>query len=161
MIEIVARLFARGAPVLSPASSRDARAMAALHGVSFHRGWSDGEFERLLFDRNAVGHRATVGRSVVGFILSRIGGQEAEILSIAVASSRRGKGLAKQLLDLNLRRLAGLGVRAVFLEVGDDNEPALRLYRRAGFREVGRREGYYRDRAGKASTALVLRRDLV
>jgi ribosomal-protein-alanine N-acetyltransferase len=52
-------------------------------------------------------------------------------------------------------------VRAVFLEVGDDNVPALRLYRRAGFREVGRREGYYRDQAGKASTALVLRRDLV
>ena len=99
--------------------------MAALHGASFHRGWSDGEFERLLFDRNAVGHRATVGRSLVGFILSRIAGQEAEILSIAVASSRRGRGLAKQLLDLNLRRLAGLGVRAVFLEVGDDNEPAL------------------------------------
>jgi ribosomal-protein-alanine N-acetyltransferase len=78
-----------------------------------------------------------------------------------VTSSRRGRGLAKQLLDLNLRRLAGLGVRAVFLEVGDDNVPALRLYRRAGFREVGRREGYYRDQAGKASTALVLRRDLV
>jgi ribosomal-protein-alanine N-acetyltransferase len=161
MIEIVARLFARGAPVLSPASSRDARAMAALHGASFHRGWSDGEFERLLFDRNAVAHRATVGHSLVGFILSRIAGQEAEILSIAVTSSRRGRGLAKQLLDLNLRRLAGLGVRAVFLEVGDDNVPALRLYRRAGFREVGRREGYYRDQAGKASTALVLRRDLV
>jgi [ribosomal protein S18]-alanine N-acetyltransferase len=161
MIEIVARLFARGAPVLSPASSRDAREMAALHGASFHRGWSDGEFERLLFDRNAVAHRATVGHSLVGFILSRIAGREAEILSIAVASSRRGKGLAKQLLDLNLRRLAGLGVRAVFLEVGDDNVPALRLYRRAGFREVGRRQGYYRDQAGKASTALVLRRDLV
>jgi ribosomal-protein-alanine N-acetyltransferase len=161
MIEIVARLFARGAPVLSPASSRDARAMAELHGASFHRGWSDGEFERLLFDRNAVGHRATVGRNLVGFILSRIAGQEAEILSIAVASSRRRKGLAKQLLDLNLRRLAGLGVRAVFLEVGDDNVPALRLYRRAGFREVGRRAGYYRDQAGKASTALVLRRDLL
>jgi ribosomal-protein-alanine N-acetyltransferase len=160
MIEIVARLFARAAPVLSPASPRDARAMAALHGASFHRGWSDGEFERLLFDRNAIADRATVGRSLVGFILSRIAGQEAEILSIAVASSRRGKGLAKQLLDLNLRRLAGLGVRAVFLEVGDDNVPALRLYRRAGFREVGRRQGYYRDQAGKASTALVLRRDL-
>ena len=34
--------------------------------------------------------------------------------------------------------------------------PACRLYRRAGFREVGRRQGYYEDGA----TALVLRRDL-
>ena len=53
------------------------------------------------------------------------------------------------MLDLHLRRLAGLGVRAVFLEVGEDNVPARRLYRRAGFREVGRREGYYPGQAGE------------
>jgi len=97
-----------------------------------------------------------VGHSLAGFILSRIAADEAEILSVAVAASRRGKGLARQLLDLNLRRLAGLGARTVFLEVDEGNEPARRLYRRAGFREVGRREGYFP--AGKA--ALILRRDL-
>ncbi len=130
-------------PVLSEAGPRDARALAALHGASFHRGWSDGEFERLLFDRNVVAHRATVGRSLVGFILSRLVLDEAEILSVAVAASRRGRGLARRLLDLHLRRLAGLGARTVFLEVDEGNVPARRLYRRAGFRDVGRREGYY------------------
>jgi [ribosomal protein S18]-alanine N-acetyltransferase len=159
MIEIVRSLFSRGAPVLSEASARDARALAVLHAASFHRGWSDGEFEQLLFDRNVVAHRATVGRNLVGFILSRIALDEAEILSVAVASSRRGKGLARRLLDLHLRRLAGLGARTVFLEVDEGNEPARRLYRRAGFREVGRREGYYPP--GKGAAALVLRRDLV
>jgi ribosomal-protein-alanine N-acetyltransferase len=85
---------------------------------------------------------------------------EAEILSVAVAAaSRRGKGLARQLLDLHLRRLAGLGARTVFLEVDEGNQPARRLYRRAGFREVGRRSGYYP--AGQGSAALILRRDLV
>jgi ribosomal-protein-alanine N-acetyltransferase len=48
----------------------------------------------------------------------------------------------------------------VFLEVDEDNEPARRLYRRAGFREVGRRPGYYPQAGGNAATALVLRRDL-
>jgi [ribosomal protein S18]-alanine N-acetyltransferase len=52
--------------------------------------------------------------------------------------------------------LAGLGARTVFLEVGEQNTPACRLYRRAGFREVGRRQGYY----DSGATALVLRRDL-
>ena len=158
MIEIVRRLFARGEPVLAQAAARDAAAIAALHGASFHRGWSDGEFEHLLFDRNIVAHRASVGRGLVGFILTRIVAEEAEILSIAVASSRRGKGLARQLLDLNLRRIAGLGARTVFLEVDEGNVPARRLYQRAGFREVGRREGYYP--AGQGTAALVLRRDL-
>ena len=157
MIGIITRLFAREATV-SQAGSADARALAALHASSFHRGWSEDEFERLLSDRHVVAHRATAGTALAGFILSRIVQDEAEILSIAVASARRGRGLARQLLDINLRRLAALGARSLFLEVGEDNISARRLYRRAGFQEVGRRERYYAPEHGAA--ALVLRRDL-
>ena len=158
MIGLIARVFARSEPILSEAGPRDAAAIARLHGASFHRGWSDGEIERMLLDRHVLAHRAMSGRSLTGFILSRLVADEAEILSVAVAAARRGKGLARRLLDLHLRRLAGMGARTVFLEVEEGNQPALRLYRRAGFREIGRREGYYRDSKGAA--ALVLRRDL-
>jgi ribosomal-protein-alanine N-acetyltransferase len=161
MIEFVARLLARGEPALSEAGPRDASAMAKLHAASFQRGWSDGEFERLLFEKDVVAHRAMVGRTIAGFILSRMAAGEAEILSVAVAAARRGRGLAGALLNLHMRRLAGLGVRAIFLEVDEDNIPARRLYDRAGFREVGRRPGYYQQASGNAATALVLRRDLV
>jgi [ribosomal protein S18]-alanine N-acetyltransferase len=153
----LARLFARGAPALSPASVRDAASLAALHAASFSRGWSEHEFEGLLTDPAVAVDRATTGRRNVGFILSRRAADEAEILSVAVARAWQGRGLARRLLDLHLRRLAGFGLRSVFLEVAEDNIPALRLYARAGFREVGRRTGYYAG--GKA--ALVLRRDLV
>jgi ribosomal-protein-alanine N-acetyltransferase len=158
MIALLSRLLARGEPALSEAGAADAQALAALHGAAFHRGWNDGEFERLLADRNIVAHRATVGRDVVGFIMARLARDEAEILSIAVVAHRRGKGLARALLDLNLRRLANLGARTVFLEVDEGNLPARRLYCRAGFREVGRREAYYTAEGGAA--ALILRRDL-
>jgi ribosomal-protein-alanine N-acetyltransferase len=160
MIGFISRLFARGEPVLSEARPRDTAAIAALHGASFHRGWSDGEIESLLVDRSVLAHRATIGRSLAGFILSRLVAGEAEILSVAVASARRGKGLARRMLDMHLRRLAALGTRAVFLEVDEDNVSARRLYARAGFREVGRRAAYYQDRPGKSAAALVLRRDL-
>ena len=161
MIGMLARLFARGEPALSEATPHDAVAIAKLHAASFRQGWSDGEIERLLLDRNIVAHRGTIGRTLAGFILSRLAADEAEILSVAVASSRRGRGLARALLNLHMRRLAGLGARAVFLEVDEDNEPARRLYRRAGFREVGRRPGYYQQGRDHAATALLLRRDLV
>ena len=105
--------------------------------ASFNRGWSDGEIERLLRDRNTVAHRAMSGGTLQGFILSRMVSGEAEILSVATAPARRGRGTARAMLNLHLRRLAGLGVGAVFLEVEENNEPALRLYRRAGFRQVG------------------------
>jgi ribosomal-protein-alanine N-acetyltransferase len=160
MIDFIRKLFARAKPALSAASPRDASAIAKLHGASFHRGWSDGEIENMLLDRAVVADRITVGRRLVGFILSRVVTNEAEILSVAVASPWRGGGLARRLLDLHLRRLAGAAVRAVFLEVDEENEPARKLYRRAGFREVGRRQAYYRTAADTASAALVLRRDL-
>jgi ribosomal-protein-alanine N-acetyltransferase len=154
-----ARWFTRSEPVLSEAGLRDAPALAALHANSFRRGWSDGEFEQLLGERNVLCHRATSGHALAGFILSRIAADEAEILSVAVASRWRGRGLARRLLDLHLRRLAGLGARTVFLEVDEVNEPARKLYRRAGFREVGRRQSYYQQQSG-TTAALVLRRDL-
>lgn len=160
MMQWLTRLFGGGEPSLSQAGPRDAAAIAALHEASFQRGWSDGEVERLLMERNVLAHRIIIGRTLVGFILSRIAADEAEILSVAVTSARRGRGLARSLLNLHLGRLAGLGARAVFLEVGEDNHPARRLYERAGFAEVGRRPGYYPRSEDRAVAALVLRRDL-
>ncbi|MGZ5852927.1 MAG: ribosomal protein S18-alanine N-acetyltransferase [Xanthobacteraceae bacterium] len=151
--------FFGGAPKISDASVRDATAFSALHAASFHRGWSDGEFVRLLSERNVIAHRAMRRSNLAGFVLSRMVADEAEILSIAVATNDRGRGVARQLLDWHLRRLAGVGCQTAFLEVDETNEPARRLYRRAGFREVGRRDSYYRDGAN-ATAALVLRRDL-
>jgi [ribosomal protein S18]-alanine N-acetyltransferase len=156
MMNFVTRLLSRSEPTMSEAHQRDATAIAALHAVSFQRGWGEDEFHRLLIDRAVVAHRAMIGRTMVGFILSRTAAGEAEILSVAIAPAWRGRGFARPLLDLHLRRLAGLGVRAVFLEVDEHNEPACRLYRNAGFSEVGVRKGYYQEGA----SALVLRRDL-
>jgi [ribosomal protein S18]-alanine N-acetyltransferase len=160
-MNLFSNLFTRTEPVLSEASSRDAAAIAALHAASFARGWSEQEVEGLMTDRHVFAHRATVGSVTAGFIMSRLVEDEAEILSVAVASSRRGRGLARNLLALHLRRLAGLGARAVFLEVDEHNAAAIRLYDRAGFREISRRPNYYPGADGKAAAALVLRRDLV
>jgi ribosomal-protein-alanine N-acetyltransferase len=154
------QLFSRGEARLSEASSRDATAISALHEASFRRGWSEEEVGALLTDRHVFAHRAMARGALVGFIISRLVEDEAEILSVAVAARQQGRGLAGRLLTLHLRRLAGLGARAVFLEVDEHNTAAIRLYERAGFREVSRRPNYYAGSAGKAADALVLRRDL-
>ena len=159
MLSMLSNMFA-GKPVLSEAGGRDAAAIAALHGVSFARGWSEQEVETLMTDRHVMAHRAINGSTMAGFILSRLVEDEAEILSVAVANARRGRGLARSLLNLHMRRLAGLGARAIFLEVDEHNAPAIRLYDRAGFHEISRRPNYYPGAGGKAAAALVLRRDL-
>lgn len=160
MIGFISNLFGRAEPVLSEASARDAGAIAVLHSASFNRGWSEQEVETLLLDRHVIAHRATSGGKLTGFIMSRQVEDEAEILSVAVAARAQGRGLARTLLTLHLRRLAGLGARTVFLEVDEHNAAALKLYDRAGFGEISRRANYYPGAGGKPAAALILRRDL-
>ncbi len=138
------------------AAGRDAAAVAALHAASFRRGWSEHEFARLIGDRNVVGHRTTAGTALVGFILSRLAADEAEILSVAIAQAWRGRGLSRPLLDLHLRRLAGLGVRTVFLEVGENNRRPAGYTGGPGFTRLAGGHGYY----DSGVNALTLRRDL-
>jgi len=159
-MSFLSNLLGRSEPALSEASARDAPAIALLHAASFNRGWSEQEVDGLLLDRHVIAHRATSGGKVAGFIMSRLVEDEAEILSVAVAARSQGRGLARALLTLHLRRLAGLGARAVFLEVDEYNAAAIKLYDRAGFREVARRPNYYQSGGSTPAAALVLRRDL-
>jgi ribosomal-protein-alanine N-acetyltransferase len=153
-------LWGGGALAIEPATLRDAPKLAQLHGASFHRGWGEGEFEQMLAERNTLVHRLRQGRKTIGFAVSRMATDEAEILSIAVDPRHRGRGLSRNLLLTHLGHLAGRGVRTVFLEVEENNQPARRLYDRAGFSVAGRRERYYKQPGGEQLNAVLMRRDL-
>ena len=160
MMNWLAEFWGSGTAIVEPATLRDAPAFARIHGASFHRGWGEAEFERMLAERGTLVHRLRMGRKIIGFSVSRIAADEAEILSIAVAESHRGRGLSGNLLLTHLGHLAGRAVKTVFLEVEENNQPARRLYERAGFAVVGRRERYYRQAGGEPMDALLMRRDL-
>lgn len=149
----------KAAARLSPLSADHAGRLARIHRESFARGWSPADFEQLLTDRLVVADGLFLGRSrePSGFVLSRVVADEAEILSVALAGEIRGQGHARPLLTHHLDELARQGVRAVHLEVEEGNAPALALYRRLGFEEVGRRTGYYAKPDGNAATALTMR----
>lgn len=160
MIGWLSRLFSPARASVETATTRDAPRLSQLHRASFHRGWGESEFETMLAERNTLAHRLMQGRAIIGFIISRIAADEAEILSVAVESARRGRGHSRQLLDIHLGHLAGHSVKRVFLEVEENNQPAVRLYERAGFATVGRREQYYASASGAKLNALVMQRDL-
>jgi ribosomal-protein-alanine N-acetyltransferase len=160
MMRWLKRLLSSPEPAVEPARPRDARKLSQLHADSFHRGWSENEFEQLLAERNTMTHRLRAGNETIGFIISRLAADEAEILSVAIDSAWRGRGLSRQLLQTHLGHLAGHGIRSVFLEVEENNLPAVKLYQRYGFQVIGRREQYYREPSGQLLSALVMQRDL-
>ena len=150
--------------MVEPLVETDAAALAELHREDFHRPWSQIEFESLLSQDTAFGYAVReVGnarRGPAGFVLARRAADEGEILTVVVARAHRRSGLGWKLMDAVLRELHAARAQALFLEVDESNAPALALYRRLGFREVGRRPSYYDHAEGKKSAALVMRRDL-
>ncbi len=143
----------------------DADALAEIHGEGFPRPWLSSDFAALIKNRNvgALGLRrqSAFGFSrLVGFALFRTAGDEAEILSIAVRRSHRGRGHGRLLMDEALRRLYRERIKACFLEVDPDNAAAVSLYRSLGFAQVGTRKGYYDRPGASAGKALVMRLEL-
>jgi ribosomal-protein-alanine N-acetyltransferase len=95
----------------------------------------------------------------VGFALFRTIAGEAELLLLAVAPHRQGRGVGRLLLDEFVAQAALAGAGRVHLEVRDGN-PAVRMYERAGFAAAGRRPNYYRGNDGHQFDAMTLARVL-
>ena len=94
-------------------------------------------------------------RSAVGFSLFRTVADEAELLLIAVLPSHHRRGIGRRLLEQFMRRSREDQVERVHLEVRDGN-PAVAMYRSAGFSPVGRRRNYYQSPEGKRFDAITL-----
>lgn len=98
---------------------------------------------------------AREGERVVGFALARVVGGEAELLLLAVGRSSQRRGVGQMLLDRFSAIAASKGAEQLHLEVREGNH-AVSLYRRNGYREVGRRRNYYSGRDGQLFDALTL-----
>ncbi len=146
---------------MEPADCRD---VSRLHGERFAQPWGDGEFHTLLSQHPVFGHVARqTNRSqklLAGFVLTRAVGDEAEILSIGVSLRHKGAGLGWRLMQAAIRQARHRGANCLFLEVDEINAPALALYRKSGFAQVGERRAYYQDSKGNKTAALVMRLDL-
>jgi ribosomal-protein-alanine N-acetyltransferase len=131
--------------------------LAQLHAAAFDdtRGWSAAEFAQLLGQTGVIlcdtGH---------AFALIRVTLDEAELLTLATDPSHRRQGRAKAILAEAESAATNIGAQQMFLEVAEDNAAANALYRKAGYKEVGRRPGYYATKAATPVAALVLRKEL-
>ncbi|MCU1538848.1 MAG: ribosomal-protein-alanine acetyltransferase [Humibacillus sp.] len=95
--------------------------------------------------------------AVIGYAGLDVGGDTADVMTIATVQKARGRGVGRLLLDELVRRATAHGVSALLLEVRADNTAARNLYERNGFELISTRRRYYQP--GDVD-ALVLRRHL-
>ena len=134
---------------------KDAQRISQIHAQSFERGWSAAEMETHLQKDLCFGY----GRPVQGFVILRAAADQAEILTLATAPEMRRTGLARQIMDIAETELIEQGVDRLFLEVAQDNQPAIAFYKASGFEPIGRRPAYYRRGGGRVA-ALTFRKRL-
>ena len=94
---------------------------------------------------------------VLGWCGCRVIWPEAELLKIAVVPERRRLGVGRLLLEKVITELRRNAFNVLFLEVRAANLPALKLYRRNNFYQVGLRRNYYTN---PPDSALVFRKDV-
>ncbi len=94
---------------------------------------------------------------LAGYVICGRAGDDGEILSIGVDAALRGQGIGRELLNAAVAHLFQSGAEAIFLEVSEDNESALALYRKTGFETVGRRKNYVKRGDGSQGDALIMR----
>lgn len=155
---------------LVAAGRSHAALLAELHGESFDEGWSAASIETTLGMPGSYGFIAVRADGAggdnagddepLGFALLRAAGGEAEVITIATRPRARGHGVATRLMNVGVQQARDLGADAMFLEVAADNTPAIGLYHRLGFRNVGVRPKYYERANTGRIDAIVMKLDL-
>ncbi|UOD49836.1 tRNA (adenosine(37)-N6)-threonylcarbamoyltransferase complex dimerization subunit type 1 TsaB [Orrella daihaiensis] len=145
--------------LLMPMMPVDLNEVVELERQSQAFPWSRRNFE----DALAAGYRAWVLRVqdvLAGFCVAMPTPDDVHLLVIAVAPDYRRQGLATQLLAQVDQLARDHGVSRVLLEVRPSNARALAFYAKQGFREIGKRRGYYPAGKGEREDALVLSREI-
>lgn len=131
--------------------------LAELHKDGFDVAWSADAFTSSL---SAPGAFALIAKDdqgePLGFVLIRIVGDEAEILTIVTRTFSRRSGIARVLMEKACAKVQHLDGQKLFLEVATDNTAAKSLYLSLGFKEVGHRKAYYDRGQGVRVDAVIM-----
>lgn len=137
-----------------PMVEGDVDAVLDIECAAFSHPWSRGIF----LDCIRSGYECWVAYeadSQVAHGVLSAAAQESHLLNLTVRPDRQGQGYGLAMLEHLMERARQRAAEVAFLEVRDSNAPAIGLYERFGFNEIGRRRGYYPAAQGRED-ALVM-----
>ena len=119
--------------------------LTEIEQSSFANPWSEADFGYLLADRDALCLGLLHCGELIGYAMGYFADRDFHLANLAVDPTYRNRGWGGQLLGQMLRVATEQGASCCALEVRSANRAAWALYRKAGFRVVGRRAAYYSD----------------
>ncbi len=132
----------------------DAADMAALHVRSITPAWPESDMVEHTQRDICLG----LGQPLEAFIILRRADDQGEILTIVTDPDQRQRGHGRRLLQAAEAKMREEKGKLIFLEVAEDNDPAIALYRAVGFNHIGRRPAYYRRPEGRVAAQTYCKR---
>lgn len=130
--------------------------IAELEKLCFADPWSVSAFSYELNNPLSLWLVAVEGDTVAGYVGSQTVMGESDMMNVAVAPEYRRQGIAEQLIIDLIRQLNDRNSKSLALEVRQSNLPAISLYEKLGFVQVGCRPRYYRN---PKEDALIMRKE--
>lgn len=96
-----------------------------------------------LSDENYLVYVLEETKEVVSFLTILKSVDDADVIMVATKKDFQGRGFAKMLFLRAVKDLKNQGIKRLLLEVRDNNEKAIGLYGSLGFKQIGKRKGYY------------------
>ena len=139
--------------------------LSQMHDISFdglpEQSWSKDDFRKMLEITGTNAYVVDLHEQPIGFILVREAVDEAEIITFCILPKWCNNGYATLLLEWLIRKLQQRCFNRLFLEVRENNEAAIRVYKKCSFKIVGRRTGYYKNHNKGNIDALVMQVDII
>ena len=85
---------------------------------------------------------------IVGFAGIKIIFDEADIMNIVTKKTYRNVGIGSSLLERLIIISKNFKLSSITLEVNEENIPAIHMYKKFGFKSLGIRKNYYKDKNG-------------
>ena len=136
--------------------SCDVAQIAELERICFNDPWSENSIATELDNPLSCWLVARDGEKVAGYVGSQTVLDGSDMMNIAVSPEYRNRGIAQILISELVSLLMARNSRCLILEVRASNVPAINLYEKLGFYEIGRRRNYYRN---PKEDALILRKE--
>jgi ribosomal-protein-alanine N-acetyltransferase len=132
-----------GLMVIRPLRQADLDAVIQVEAASFVEPWSRSLFTEEIAQPTRRYVAATDEGSVCGYGGIMLVGEDAHVVTLAVAPGYRERGVASRIMMELIGLARANGARHLTLEVRESNQAALELYRKFGFEPAGTRKGYY------------------
>lgn len=143
-------------PQVRHAAADDTAMLAAIHRNCFTPGWTEDMLRSALSIAGSGALVAELAGRAYGFVQYQLIAGEAEVNTLCVLPAYRRQGFGRLLMEALIADLKARLTGRLFLEVGADNEGAMALYKKLGFVETGRRQGYYARGGAAAADAITM-----